>query len=98
MWQRAFYFFFFSAVLLAVVWNFLASEAVKPLLMRFFLIALGVSLGCLAQQGFVSRRVQLGPGRPLIEEVENPVIFWVILLLNYSLALLLLGVGLFVGS
>ena len=95
---KAFYILFSAAVLLAVSWNFFADEAVKPLLMRLFVITLGLSLGCLAQQAIGEKSIRLGTGRPLIRRETNPVSFWGIVALNYGLALFLVAIGLFVSA
>ena len=95
---KAFYVLFFVAVLLAVSWNLLADDAAKPVLMRLFVIALGLSLGCLAQQGIKDKAVSLGTGRSLIRRETNPVRFWGIVALNYGLALFLVAIGLFVSA
>jgi hypothetical protein len=97
MFRKAFYFFFFTAVLLAMSWHFLAAEAAKPILMRLFVIMLGASLLCLAQQGINEDQIRLGPGRPLLTRDRNPFNYWGVILLNYGLALLLLIVGIFVN-
>jgi hypothetical protein len=93
---KAFYLFFAAAVLLALGWNFLAPEELKPILMRLFVIALGLALGCLAFQGISEQQIRLGPGRPLVQRSRNPINYWGIIALNSALALLLVAVGLLV--
>ena len=98
MFGKAFYFFFFAALLLAMSWNFLADEGARPILMRLFVVSLGASLLCLAQHGINKGQIRLGPGRPLVTKDRNPLNYWGIIILNYGLALLLLMVGIFVSS
>jgi hypothetical protein len=95
MMRKAFYLFFFSAVLLALCWNFVAAEDWKPVLMRLFVVLLGLALGCLGYQAIQEEQIRLGPGRPLVQRERNPVNYWGIVLLNCSLAVLLVIVGLF---
>ena len=95
MFGRLFYIFFVLAILLAVGWNLAADQDTKPILMRLFVIALGLSMGCLALQGFVRKEVRLGPGRPLVRRDQNPFNYWGILLFTCALAVVLLGVGFF---
>ena len=93
---KAFYLFFAVAVLLALTWNFLAPVDIKPILMRLFVISLGLALGCLAYQAILEKQVRLGPGRPLVQRDRNPISYWGIIGLNTTLALLLILVGFFV--
>ena len=95
---KAFYVFFFASISLVVGWNFFADDAAKPVLMRLFVVTLGLSLGCLAQQAISDKTVSLGTGRPLIQRETNPLRYWGIVALNYGLALFLVVVGLFVSD
>ena len=92
---KLFYIFFVLAILLAVGWNLAADQDTKPILMRLFVIALGLSMGCLALQGIVRKEVRLGPGRPLVRRDHNPFNYWGIILFTCVLAVVLLGVGFF---
>lgn len=98
MIEKGFYIFFFVAVLLALSWNYLAAEEMRPVLMRLFMVTLGLALGCLAYQGISEKQIRLGPGRPLVRRDRNPISYWGIIILNSALALLLVGVGLLIRS
>jgi hypothetical protein len=98
MLGKAFYILFATAILMAMGWHFLADEETKPILMRLFVLFLGVSLGCLTLQSVQKGQIRLGPGRPLVQQDQNPFNFWAIIVFNGALALLLLSVGLFVDT
>jgi hypothetical protein len=93
---KAFYIFFVAAFLLAAGWNFLADDGLKAILMRLFVISLGLSMFCLAQEGIVQNGIRLGSRRTLVRRDRNPLGFWGIIVFTYALAFLLLGVGMFV--